>query len=80
MEHLKKINNYIAIAIGLSLIAFGIYLFLDIYKLEIANKPVKIRRAFQVLYTFGGKYLLLSVFEILGIVILLSIWKNRTKI
>ncbi|PKG38866.1 hypothetical protein [Psychromonas sp. Urea-02u-13] len=69
---LEKQNNIWVPILGAALIIVGFYVFFDMKIQEEAGIPVKMKRAYQYLYDFGGKYLILALFESLGIFALIS--------
>lgn len=76
---LKNQQQFWLIIIGLALIIYGLYLFNDIRVIENKNGIVQLRRVFNVIYNIGGKYLILVIFEIIGILALVSGIKSIIK-
>lgn len=78
---LEKQNKIWVFIIGLALIIGGFYFFFDMKTTEEAGQAVRMKRAFQYVYDFGGKYLILAIFEIVGIIALISgIQQLRNKL
>ncbi len=69
---LEKQSQIWLIIIGLVLMGFGIYQFLELAVAEEAGQVVKMKRILELIYRFGGKYTLLALFEGLGILCLVS--------
>ncbi len=78
---LEKQNQIWVFLIGIILIAAGIYFFLDIQSKEIAGTEVRMKKIFQLVYNFGGKYAILAIFEVVGLIALISgIQQLRNKL
>ena len=69
---LEKIHLLWIPVIGIALIVYGIYLFIDINTMEANGQTVRMKKIFELIYNFGGKYTMLAIFEIVGIVVLIS--------
>ncbi|MBE7659704.1 hypothetical protein [Tenacibaculum finnmarkense] len=80
-EVLEKQNKFWVFIVGIALIIGGIYFFFDMKTTEEAGLPVRMKKAFQIVYDFGGKYAILAIFEILGLFALISgIQQLRNKL
>lgn len=78
---LEKQNQIWLVIIGLVLIVYGVYEFQDIASKEASGQPVRMKKIMQYIYQAGGKYTILSMFEIVGIISLMSgILQLRKKI
>ncbi len=82
LESLLELQGKLwVLIIGIGLILFGIYQFNEIVAMEQAGDEVRLRRIFQYIYNFGGKYSILAIFEATGIIALVSgILQIRNKI
>lgn len=69
---LEKQSVIWTLLVGLALIVYGIYLFTEISSTESAGGVVRMKRIFQLLYDFGGKYSILAVFEVIGVISIIS--------
>jgi hypothetical protein len=76
MEKLKKYLEYqtafALIVFGFALIIFGIYFFLEIKSAEQTGQVVQMKRIVRAIYNWGGKFTILFIFEIIGIMTLVS--------
>jgi uncharacterized membrane protein YidH (DUF202 family) len=76
MEKIKKYLEYqtafALIVFGLALIVFGIYFFLEIKSAEETGQVVQMKRIVRAIYNLGGKFTILAIFEIIGIMTLVS--------
>lgn len=64
---LEKMHLLWVPVIGLAFISYGIYDFFETSAKEVAGEPVNNGRL-RFLYDFGGKYAILGLFLILGII------------
>ncbi|MEM9141510.1 MAG: hypothetical protein AAGA86_00895 [Bacteroidota bacterium] len=69
---LEKQNQIWVVLLGIALIITGLYLFFDIQGMEAAGREVRFGRRFQFVYDSLGKFGVLAVFEILGLIALIS--------
>lgn len=67
------------IFLGISLIIFGIYTFLEIRTIEEEGGVFRTKKILQLIYNFGGKYTLLALFESIGIICVISGIKQLNK-
>lgn len=78
---LEKQNQIWVILVGIALIVGGIYFFLDIQSKEIAGTEVRMKKILELIYNFGGKYTILAMFEVFGLIVLISgIQQLRNKL
>ncbi|MNJ91847.1 hypothetical protein D3C87_95020 [compost metagenome] len=68
----EKIHLLWVPVIGVAFIIYGIYLFLDICTIETAGQPVRMKKILQVIYNLGGKQTILVIFELTGVILLVS--------
>lgn len=83
-KFLEKQNQIWTLIIGIALIAGGFYFFFYIKDFEDAGIEVSLPRYAKQLYKVGGKYTILAMFEIVGLIALISgirqlTGKNKTE-
>ncbi len=75
-RNMNKLNEYQTIlwtfVLGVVLIVFGFYQFFEISALEEAGKTVRMKKALEMIYNVGGKYTILAIFELIGLICLYS--------
>lgn len=69
---LEKQNQIWVFLVGIALIIGGFYFFFHIQGLEEAGQQVRFGRKIQWVYNYLGKYGILAVFEIVGLIALIS--------
>lgn len=69
---LEKQNQIWVFLVGIALIIAGIYFFFHIQGLENAGQDVRFSRKIQWVYDILGKFGILAVFEIVGVIALIS--------
>lgn len=69
---LEKQKLFWLIAVGLALIIYGVYFFMEIKSIEENHGIVRMKRVFLLLYNLGGKYAILALFEIVGLITLIA--------
>jgi hypothetical protein len=69
-EYLEYQTQIALIIIGFALVYFGIYFFFEIKFLEDTYQMVQMKRYLRIVYDFGGKYTILTLLVLPGIIAL----------
>lgn len=69
---LEKQRLFWLFVAGLALIIFGIYFFMEIQTAERNRETVRMNRIFRLIYDLGGKYTILALFEMVGLIAVIS--------
>lgn len=69
---MERLNVLWIPILGLSLMIFGIYLFIDISFMEDTGQMIRLKNIFLLIYSVGGKHSILLLFELTGLITLIS--------
>lgn len=77
---LEKQKIFWLLIVGAALMIYGVYFFLELQSIEKANGAVQLKRIFLLVYNYGGKFTLLAIFELVGLITLFAgIKEFKTK-
>lgn len=79
-ESMNKNQFLITLLLAFTFLIFGVYIYFDLAKWEASNEQKTMNSILYMLYKIGGKFLVAGFFEVIGLLIIWSVyskWKMK---